>query len=164
LERAARGAVIADRQVKSEFDRLGLETACSLYNRSLKTVVENRSAAFTPILVAAMRKHIPDEVLGSRSTLPSLDAGLISYRTGILRELDQVAGPLYDGARGELRASFLAAAAGTAGRGGAGIFADWDLERPLAREVACSIYSARPEGRAQRKLFFDGLLKRKDRR
>jgi hypothetical protein len=156
--------VIADAQVKAEFDRLGLETACSIYNRSLDAVVETHSGAFTALLVAAMREHIPDEILASPSTLPGLNAGLISYRTRILRNLDQAAAPLYLRGRSELRATFLSAAGQAAGGGGAGIFEDWDLERPPARQVACFILSAKPERRAQLKVTFDGPYKRKDQR
>jgi hypothetical protein len=165
LERDIQDEVIGDSQVRIEFDRLGLETACAIYNRSLDKVVAKHGPQYTRLLAAAMRQHVPADVLASR-IVPSLEhAPLIAYRKRILDSLAGTSGGLINGARSELRQSFLSAAVRTEPAGGAGIFADWDLEKPLARKIACSLLGGSVPGTlAQRKIPFDGFFQRKDTR
>jgi hypothetical protein len=164
FNRAVEDEVIGDPAVVSEFRRIGLFTACSIYNRGLAEVTARHGPKFTRMLVEAVRAHIPPGVLVSRTNFGWESGTMMAYRKRILTDLERNAGATFAIAREELLARVLVGAAGEMDEGPvrtASGFEDWDLDRPLARKTACRLLAGRPDNLAARKSAFDGFFVRR---
>ncbi|HEU0098900.1 MAG TPA: hypothetical protein VFQ67_09020 [Allosphingosinicella sp.] len=164
FDRAVEDQVIVDPAVVSEFRRIGLFTACSIYNRGLVEVKARHGPQFTRVLVDSVRAHVPPAVLESRTNFGWESGAMMAYRKRILTDLERNAGAILALAREELLARVLVGAAVEMDEGPvrmASGFEDWDLERPLARKTACHLLAGRPENLAARKSAFDGFFVRR---
>jgi hypothetical protein len=156
--------MLSDAEVQSQFHRAGIDSACSSYNRALVAVRERYGAEYRSMLISTVREQVPNDVLAHRMNY-GWDSGVMTiYKNRVRAAMDRDGADLYSRARHDLREQFLAGVASEPTvdpRNAAGAFAGWDLERPLARKIACMLYRAGPtETFAQRKLPFDGLMQR----
>jgi hypothetical protein len=156
--------MFADPEIVRQFKRIGLESGCAIYNRHLGGAVARYEQQFRPVLVGAIRREVPPDILLGSQPLAWELGPILTRKRRIMAEVERTGSPLFSEARGDLRAAFLGEAAGVPAADAVnalGVFADWDLENSLARETACMLLRAgKPEHLMARKMPFDGFFRR----
>lgn len=157
-------ALFADGEVVAQFRRIGVDSACSIFNRHYPAAVASHQSQFRPVLIGAVRSQVPADILRADRPLAWEMAPIQARKLRIIDEVERSGASVLAAARGELRAAFLTEARQAAvAEGAASAFSDWDLESPLARRRACMLLRAGPpEHFAARKAPFDGFFRRGD--
>ena len=158
------GPLFSEEAAVSQFRRIGIESACGIYNRALDAATATYKPRFEPFLVSAMRRHVPAELLGASPGWPWGSGRMLRYEVRIRTDVERDASDVLAAARKTVRDAFLSDAARqpeAKGDAVAGRFADWDLDRYGARKVACLILRGPAEHVAARKLPFNGFFSKK---
>lgn len=165
LVSAINAVLFEDARVQGALRRAGLEQGCVLIQAARRQVVDNNRPEFRAHLIAAMRAIVPAERMATSTNL--IIGGLGAYRARVTRQVESTGSAVLTRAASEARASALAAlgsASPVAPREAAGRFADWRLDRPLSREIACNLVvssqNRTPEEFASMKRAFDGFYRR----
>lgn len=147
--------------------RVGLERGCLSFTEARNAAIKAHAPRFRPVLVAAMRKIVPEE----RMRYPRFQTGLIlgplnPYRDKVVAEVKQVGADIFANVEADFRNAWsrsLSALPAAVPGGEAGRFNDWSLEKPLATKMACMIINsskqASPEVFASHKRVFDGFYR-----
>jgi hypothetical protein len=150
--------VIADPNVEREFARIGIDRACAIYSPRMRSVITAYEQRFRPLLIQSMRARVSPEYFDGNHLIAWGGAQMEARKRLIAMDIERSGDNLFARARAELRRRFLEKAArapGTDPKRAPGAFADWHLDKPIARRIACSILRGPADSFAKRKQIFD---------
>ena len=165
LEQAINEVLFRDVPLQGQLRRVGVERGCLFIQEARRLAVESHREDFRAHLLRAMRAIVPAERMARSSDI--IIGGLIPYRRRVEAEIRRSAATVFERAIADARSgavAALSAAPAVPAAESAGRFADWRLDQPLARQIACNLIIA-SQGRtaeefARMRSAFDGFYRR----